>query len=74
MSNFNKQFLDLLTRIFVYDPDKRITAHEALKHPWFKETLIDDGVEALRIKDEREQEARDLERERQRRNKRPRQA
>ncbi|PGH21458.1 CMGC/CLK protein kinase [Polytolypa hystricis UAMH7299] len=46
---FNKQFLDLLRRIFVYDPKQRISAKEALKHPWFRETIIDDGTEALRI-------------------------
>ncbi|KAL9601519.1 MAG: hypothetical protein Q9219_002471 [cf. Caloplaca sp. 3 TL-2023] len=47
---FNKQFLDLLKKIFVYDPAKRITAKQALRHPWFKESLIDDGTEAARIK------------------------
>lgn len=46
---FNRQFLDLLRQIFIYDPKQRITAKEALKHPWFKETLIDDGTEAYRI-------------------------
>ncbi|KAJ5552008.1 hypothetical protein N7535_000046 [Penicillium sp. DV-2018c] len=46
---FNRSFLDLLRRIFVYDPKNRITAKEALKHPWFKETLVDDGTEAYRI-------------------------
>lgn len=46
---FNRQFLDLLQRIFVYDPKYRITAKQALKHPWFKESIIDDGTEALRI-------------------------
>ncbi|KAJ9297201.1 hypothetical protein DTO271G3_4494 [Paecilomyces variotii] len=46
---FNRQFLDLLQRIFVYDPKNRITAKQALKHPWFKESIIDDGTEALRI-------------------------
>ncbi|OJJ45788.1 hypothetical protein ASPZODRAFT_133654 [Penicilliopsis zonata CBS 506.65] len=46
---FNRQFFDLLQKIFVYDPKMRITAKQALKHPWFKETLIDDGTEALRI-------------------------
>ncbi|KAK2877101.1 hypothetical protein FQN49_001424 [Arthroderma sp. PD_2] len=48
-TSFNKQFLDLLRRIFVYDPKTRITAKEALKHPWFKDTIIDDGTEAVRI-------------------------
>lgn len=46
---FNRNFLDLLQRIFVYDPKQRITAKQALKHPWFKESLIDDGTEAYRI-------------------------
>ncbi|KAK1831657.1 hypothetical protein QBC39DRAFT_350580 [Podospora conica] len=31
-------FLDLLKRIFVLDPSKRITAREALTHPWFQQT------------------------------------
>ena len=35
-TQFNKLFLDLLRKIFVYDPKKRITAREALKHPWFQ--------------------------------------
>jgi dual-specificity kinase len=43
-----------LKRIFVYDPKNRITAKEALKHPWFKTSLIDDGTEAIRIREERE--------------------
>lgn len=46
---FNRQFLDLLRLIFVYDPKQRITAKDALKHPWFKESIIDDGTEAYRI-------------------------
>lgn len=53
-NNFNRQFLDLLRRIFVYDPKKRITAREAIKHPWFSELVEDDGTEAGRIKVERE--------------------
>jgi dual-specificity kinase len=53
-TNFNKQFLDLLKRIFVYDPKKRITAKDALQHPWFKESLMDDGTEAHKIRLERE--------------------
>lgn len=28
---------DLLSRLLTYDPRKRITAKEALKHPWFNE-------------------------------------
>ncbi|KAF2431405.1 kinase-like protein [Tothia fuscella] len=52
-TEFNRQFLDLLRKIFVYNPDKRITAKQALKHQWFRETLQDDGTEATRIRDEK---------------------
>lgn len=38
----------------MYDPKKRITAREALKHPWFEELVEDDGTEAGRIREERE--------------------
>ncbi|KAH7329155.1 kinase-like domain-containing protein [Stachybotrys elegans] len=46
---FMQQFLDLLQRMFVYDPSRRITAKEALKHPWFQEPVRDDGTEAAKI-------------------------
>jgi serine/threonine protein kinase len=29
--------LDLMHKLLTYEPAKRITAAEALKHPWFKE-------------------------------------
>ncbi|KAL4970262.1 putative protein kinase (Lkh1) [Aspergillus stella-maris] len=48
-TKFYRLFLDLLQRIFVYDPKQRITAKDALKHPWFKESITDDGTEALKI-------------------------
>lgn len=48
----------------MYDPKKRITAKEALMHPWFKETLMDDGTEAHKIRLEREKKARRQEEER----------
>ncbi|KAF2726078.1 serine/threonine protein kinase [Polychaeton citri CBS 116435] len=63
-TQFNKLFLDLLRKIFVYDPKKRITAHEALKHPWFDEIVEDDGTEAGRIRVERERMAQRAEQER----------
>lgn len=53
-NNFHKQFLDLLKKIFIYDASKRITAKEALRHPWFKETQNDEGAEAARIRMEKE--------------------
>lgn len=55
-NRFNKQFLDLLKKIFVYDPNKRITAKEALKHDWFKELVQDEGTEAAKIKLEKQAE------------------
>ena len=51
---FNTSFVDLLNRIFVYDPKNRITAKQALEHPWFQQTLQDDGTEAKRIQKEKE--------------------
>jgi cell division cycle 2-like protein len=30
--------LDLLSKLLTYDPSKRITAEEALKHPYFSES------------------------------------
>ena len=51
---FLRLFLDLLEKIFVYDPSKRITARQALDHPWFRDMAIpDDGTEAAKIRLER---------------------
>ncbi|KAI1374950.1 kinase-like domain-containing protein [Hypoxylon crocopeplum] len=56
-SPFLKSFLDLLQKIFVYDPAKRITARQALEHEWFREPAIpDDGTEAAKIRLERMRE------------------
>ncbi|KAK4231544.1 dual specificity protein kinase lkh1 [Podospora fimiseda] len=53
-NTFLAQFLDLLKKIFVYDPAQRITAKQALNHPWFKERMTpDDGTEAARIRHEK---------------------
>ncbi|KAI0380982.1 kinase-like domain-containing protein [Hypomontagnella monticulosa] len=53
-SPFLRSFLDLLQKIFVYDPAKRITARQALEHEWFREPAIpDDGTEAAKIRLER---------------------
>ena len=35
-SEYSELFLDLLGQLFVYDPQKRITAAKALEHGWFK--------------------------------------
>ncbi|KAF6821055.1 CMGC/CLK protein kinase [Colletotrichum sojae] len=53
-TTYYKNFLDLLRKIFVYDPQHRITAKQALQHPWFKEAATpDDGTEAAKIRLER---------------------
>ncbi|KAK4169500.1 dual specificity protein kinase lkh1 [Cladorrhinum sp. PSN259] len=53
-NKFLLQFLDLLKKIFVYDPAQRITAKQALQHPWFSECVYpDDGTEAQRIRNEK---------------------
>ncbi|OZJ04008.1 hypothetical protein BZG36_03624 [Bifiguratus adelaidae] len=41
-SSHRKHFLDLLQRLLTYDPRERITAQEALKHPYFWERIEDD--------------------------------
>ncbi|KAK3942361.1 dual specificity protein kinase lkh1 [Diplogelasinospora grovesii] len=54
-NTFLSLFLDLLKKIFVYDPAQRINAREALQHPWFREIAhADDGTEAGRIKEQKE--------------------
>lgn len=59
-TTFSKNFLDLLTKIFVYDPARRITAKEALNHPWLKEMAVpDDGTEAAKIRLERKRKESD---------------
>ncbi|KAM3468211.1 hypothetical protein MY5147_008163 [Beauveria neobassiana] len=53
-TTFFKNFHDLLRKMFVYDPSQRITAREALNHPWFKEMAPpDDGTEAAKIRMEK---------------------
>lgn len=56
-NSFCRNFLDLLKKIFVYDPADRITAKQALQHAWFKELAgPDDGTEAVKIRAMREKE------------------
>lgn len=57
-NDFLKNFLDLLRKIFVYNPADRITAKAALQHPWFREPAQpDDGTEAAKIRMERIRES-----------------
>lgn len=43
-SIFSDNFLDLLKMIFVCDPVQRISAKQALQHPWFKTAVDGKGV------------------------------
>ena len=41
--------LDVLSKIFVFNPDKRITAHDALNHKYFsKKSLLDTCISNIR--------------------------
>ncbi|CUM65028.1 uncharacterized protein PRCAT00002647001 [Priceomyces carsonii] len=37
-------FIDLLKKLFVIDPQDRLTAYEALEHPWFNLGIEDEGT------------------------------
>ncbi|KAH3904513.1 hypothetical protein HBI56_222250 [Parastagonospora nodorum] len=43
-TDVDREFLSLLERIFVCNPKKRITAQQALQHPWFRVSLTDNGI------------------------------
>jgi serine/threonine protein kinase len=65
------KFRDLLKKIFVYDPARRITAKEALQHPWFKMVCSpDDGTEAVKIRQGKLRQQQILQREQEERNSR----
>ena len=41
--------LDVLSKIFVFNPDKRITAHDALNHKYLsKKSLLDTCISNIR--------------------------
>jgi serine/threonine protein kinase len=33
--------MDLIRKLLTYEPDKRISAEEALMHPWIKEKVVE---------------------------------
>jgi renal tumor antigen len=33
----SEEVKDLILKLLIYNPDNRITASQALKHPWFRE-------------------------------------
>lgn len=42
-ASFASEFMDLLSRLLEYDPDRRITATEALRHPYFDYVVDESG-------------------------------
>lgn len=56
--HLSNQGLDLLQRMFDYDPDKRISASQALNHPWFKEEPSPKEVNDMPIFDESNENSR----------------
>jgi len=38
------EVLDLITKMLIYNPDNRITASQAVKHPWFAEIREQDQL------------------------------
>jgi len=40
---------DLLRGLFQYDPDRRLTAHDALAHEWFQEVPLPTKKYVIRI-------------------------
>jgi renal tumor antigen len=37
MTHTSREAFDLVSKLLIYNPDNRITASQALKHPWFTE-------------------------------------
>lgn len=37
LPNVSEEAKDLINKMLIYNPDNRISASQALKHPWFRE-------------------------------------
>ena len=38
-------YIDLIKKLLVFDPTRRLTAKQALKHKWFEFGILDDGIQ-----------------------------
>ena len=45
----DEQLLDLIKRMLTYDPDQRITARDALLHPFFEVSCVDDSSDDIEV-------------------------
>ena len=43
LTHVSPDCIDLISQMLIYDPEKRITAKQALNHPYFKDLLIKDN-------------------------------
>lgn len=49
MVNDKKNFIDLLLKMFNFSPSKRISAADALNHPFFKNIHLKKGEEPAKV-------------------------
>lgn len=56
-------FKDLLTKVMALHPDYRISAEDALKHPFFSEQVLVEDVKSLTIKEEESEDDEEEEKE-----------
>jgi renal tumor antigen len=49
-----KQCIDLINKLCIYDPDQRITAKDALRHPFFKDLREAERKSKMRLKVQQE--------------------
>ena len=48
-NNVSKEVKDLISKILVVDPDQRLNAIDALKHPWFTKTEFNESNNGIKL-------------------------
>ena len=51
LANVSSECVDLIQKMLVYDPDKRITAKQALNHPYFKDLYEQEQKKMMSLND-----------------------